>query len=231
MATKMNTTRRKILAGLASLPVTGGVSTFAIASEPELAELIAAHKAAYVRLDRAVGARNDIEETVDDDRRKNPVLVPLAVMPNGECHSGYYELGPISPDEIRKGIRDTHDSLRRIHCSKWSRVMFPELAVAAERELEASQARALQALADAEAGIEERERNSGLTAAEEAVDAADEDEFKARLALVIYAPRNDEEALAKREYIEKSPPFRDGWCSDNTNFVEAMIEHLNAVRV
>lgn len=219
--------RRRFLATGSASAVFGALGAAAQGAETsELSNLIEAHRSAYVRLDSAVGVRNDIEDAMMKDRRKNPVLVPLAVMPNGKCGSGYYELGPFSAEKIHQGIRETHDNLRRTHCSSWSRVMFPELAVAAERELDASEKRALQALADAEAGIEERDRASGLTAAEDAVEAAEKEEFETRLSFAVYLPRNAAEASAKKEYIEQSPPFCSGWCGDSVEFVNAMIVRL-----
>jgi hypothetical protein len=219
--------RRLFLATGSASAVFGALGSAAQGGETsELLNLIEAHRSSYARLDDAAGVRNDIEEAVDEDRCKNPVLVPLSVMPNGDGGSGYYELGSVSAEEIRQGIRDTHENLRRIHCSTWSCVMFPDMAAAAERELDASQERAFQALADAEAAIEAHERNSGLTAAEEAVEAAEKKEFETRLSLAVYVPRNAAEANAKKEYIEKSPPFRDGWCSDSAQFVTAMIARI-----
>lgn len=221
--------RRLFIAAGSAATVLGGLGSAAQGAETsELSTLIEAHRSAYDRLDSACGVRNDIEEAVVKDRRENPVFVPIAVLPNGEAGgSGYYELGPVSSEEIRDYIIDSHNKLRSIHCTKWSRAMFPDLAVAAERELEASQERALHALADAVARIEARKRDSGLTAAEEVVEAAAMEEFDTRLSLAVYAPRNAAEANAKREYIENSPPFREGWCSDNTELVDAMIARIS----
>ena len=84
-----------------------------------------------------------------------------------------------------------------------------------------------EAVADAEAGIAAREQASGLTAAQAAVAAAEAEEAEARLALAVYAPRNAAEKAAKRQYIENATPFRDGWCSDNDEFVAAMIARID----
>lgn len=56
--------------------------------------------------------------------------------------------------------------------------------------------------------------------------SADHEEFDARLALVLYLPRNSREAEAKQRYMDRSPPFRDGWCEDCAGFVRAMIRQL-----
>lgn len=127
-----STTRRKVLAGIAALPVMAETAALAREAAPGLAELIEFHRIAYRRLDDAVSKRNEIEDALREERRRHPILVPLAVLPNGDCHSGFYELGPISPEEIRRGIEQTHDQLRRVHCSKRSRAMFPEFPDAME---------------------------------------------------------------------------------------------------
>ena len=224
--------RRGFLRSLASLPLIGSFlaesvePTDAASAGSLLPELISAHESAFARLERAIGVRNRIEEEIDEDRCRNLVLVPIAVMPNGDLYAGCCDLAQMPSFEIRRVIRDTHDKLRQSHCSKWSRVAIPEFVAAAERELDASQARALQVLADAEAARDAREQEAGLTAAQEAVGAAEEQEFEARLSLAVYAPRNAAEAAMKRAYIEQSPPFREGWCSDNPEFVKAMIARL-----
>ncbi|MDZ5448642.1 hypothetical protein [Labrys sp. ZIDIC5] len=226
-----NIDRRAALAGSASFLAAvaagafGDAPTAFAAGRTPLPILIQAHKDAYSRFNHVVGVRNELEKAEDKIRRNNPILVPLAVMSNGTSPI-YYELRSRSADDIRKGILDTHDKLRCVHCPDWSRAMFPELSAAAERELDASQERALRALADAEAELEARKRDFGLAAAEEAVSAAEGEEFEARLSLALYVPRNTAEAAAKREYIDNSPPFRDGWCSDNAEFVDAMIARL-----
>lgn len=225
-----STTRRKVLAGIAALPVMAETAALAREAAPGLAELIEFHRIAYRRLDDAVSKRNEIEDALREERRRHPVLVPLAVLPNGECHSGFYELGPISPEEIRRGIEQTHDQLRRVHCSKWSRAMFPEFPDAMEAALQASQERAIRALAEAEAAVAAREQEAGLADAQGVVDAMEEAEFDARLRLVMHVPASTEEAQVKADYIETSPPFRDGWCEDCPDFVRAVIDRLGSIQ-
>lgn len=191
-----------------------------------LEELIEVHKAAFERVSDAYSRLESLQRAVDEDRQKNPILVPFAVMPNGKCYGGYCEYPPLTRDEIRKRIKEYHVSLRTMHCSKWSHMMFPDFAAAMEAELEASQARALQALADAEASMAARRSDAGLSDLQQTADAANEEEVNARLALALFLPRDEQEATAKRTYIEEAPPFRDGWC-DDSDFVEALLDGLS----
>lgn len=53
-----------------------------------------------------------------------------------------------------------------------------------------------------------------------------EAEAAARLAIVLHRPRDADEEALKRKYWQESPPFRDGWCEQEEDFVEAVYEAL-----
>jgi hypothetical protein len=225
-----NLTRRKLISRSVALASAAAVPTIAPAlATPAggsgLAELIEAHRAAWARIDQASERWDKSDHAFHADCKKNPILVPAAVMANGKGWGEFLEFPTLRRDEVEKRIERFHDNLRRAHCSKWSRSTFPDFAAAAEREVEESQARALQALADAEAAIEAREQSFGLIDADKAFDAANEDEFAARLALVLFAPRDEREAAIKRRYFDESPPFSDGFW-DTEKFAEALMDHL-----
>ncbi len=222
--------RRELIAGSAA-----GAAALAIAAVPavagasDLAQVIEAHRVAFQRYRTRLGELTEIEDALSDARRKNPAMVPISILPNGESRSGCYELGAISAEEIRKDIKRTHDQLRELHCSKWSRMMLPDFAAAMEGALLASQERAVRALEQAEASIAERERDAGLPEAQAAVRETQQVELDARVRLTLAVPANAEEARAKAQYIKDSPPFRDGWCSEE-DFVRAMIDRLGEHR-
>jgi hypothetical protein len=71
-----------------------------------------------------------------------------------------------------------------------------------------------------------REKEIGLTGAVAAYDATAAAECDARLPLLLYLPADAEEARAKAAYVKKSAPFRDGWCSTDDGFMEAVIDRL-----
>lgn len=197
---------------------------------PGLGKLIEAHRVANAHYENALIVQEKVEEAFYIESHNSTVLVPLSITPSGKCYSGYHELGPISPAEIRKSILDIHRRLRDVYCSAFARDALPELALAAERELELSQERALQALAEAEQDAAARERDPRRMAAREVTDRAQREEFDARLALAVYVPRSNQEAYVKRKYIETSEPFGDGTCIEGSEFVDAIIAKINDMR-
>jgi hypothetical protein len=54
-------------------------------------------------------------------------------------------------------------------------------------------------------------------------------ETEARVEIVMYAPRNPSEVKLKANYIDKSTPFRDGWCYDE-DFLDALLKRACEVR-
>jgi hypothetical protein len=201
-------------------------------------DLIEAHRAAVVRVETADKEYNRCDLRLDELKEEDEGLnVPLAVWPDGQCDSGFkhYAWGiratatSKATAEIARAIADVHADLRRLHCSKWTRTMFPDLAAAAEAELAASEARALAALAAAETRFKELRAQTGYDAAYREREAAWHVEFVARLDLVAYVPRSEAEAEARRTYAENCSVFRDGWHYDDV-FIQALMERLGILK-
>ncbi len=160
------------------------------------------------------------------DQRK-PICVPSVSLPNGkDAGSGSYQLGAFKAKDIRAKIDEAHEAIERVHCSRFSKAMFPELAATVQSNMVISKARSYARLEAAEA--EMTARWSRHREAQALREAADDEEHLARLALVLCQPRDVAEAAQKAAYIDSFKSFYD-FCDDE-RFVPALVAALGAAK-
>ena len=172
--------RRSVTTGLAAAVAVVPVAGLCSSGAGTVPEIIEEHRAAFERLSVVLDDRDSIQLAFSKELERDPVLVPLNVMPDGNTTaSGHYDLR-IGEGRIRQHIREHSKRLREIHCSKWSRAMVPDFAPVMAAAIKAGEKRALKALKEAIARAAARKEKAGLTHAEELVEHLSQAELKAR---------------------------------------------------
>ena len=188
----------------------------------DLQTLIDQHKAALDRANEKTGVLWQRRNALD---AAEPIMVPVSVRPDGSTPARL-EMGVISPDEMRRQIRQHHSALLERHCSEAMRVINPQAVEALRASIVICEQAALEALAEKQAEYVQRIHQHGVDVAQDEADAAMAEETKARLDLVLYRPKDAREQAGKASYIEASAVFADGLCEE-PDFVGALIERMN----
>lgn len=188
----------------------------------DLRTLIDNHKAALDRSNEKTGALWQRRGELD---AAEPIMVPISVRPDGSTPARM-EMGVISPDEMRRQIRQHHSALLERHCSEAVRALNPQAVEALRASIVICEQEALEALAEKEAEYAQRIRHHGVDIAQDEAEEAMAEETKARLELVLYRPKDKREQAEKAAYIEASAVFADGLCEE-PDFVGALIERMS----
>jgi hypothetical protein len=192
-----------------------------------LSEMIERHRGALDKWRAAADAEEQAYSRAFDLDQRKPICVPSVSLPNGrDAGSGSYQLGIFSAEKIRARIDEAHEAIERVHCSRFSKAMFPELAATVQISMAASKQRSYAQLEAAEVKMESRwlPHRDAMTIRE----AADDEEHLARLAFVLYRPKDNAEAAQKAAYIDSFESFYD-FCDDE-RFIRGLVAALGAVK-
>jgi hypothetical protein len=219
--------RRSLLKVSTALAATSALAPIVAAIEARsIGVLIAAHQEAFAAYNEAIDVWSSLQDAFSD--REHP-RVAISISTNGERLSGYYELGPISADQIRKYIIECHQRLREIHCGRWASSMVPDFVAAVEREVNAAEQRSLDNL-DAILAQQEADRAaSGIIEADEEVKRRCQAERKEMALLLAHRPANEAESVAKVDYIEAHSERIGESVIDDDGMTPFLLEILNGI--
>lgn len=215
--------RRTALTVVAAAPAAVAMAAPAQSGQ-DIYALIEAHKAAMQRFDAIIDLHEEAEDRFRKDWDANPVMVPMAILPNGQHVSPWCDIRLNDRDQLLSGINRYYEE----GCAgiRWVRAVSPERADELEAVLKGMKRRAVAYIKKAEAMLAEREDQAGLTEANELYHAASEAEVEARADLVAYRPRTEAEAKAKAEYLKGCAALHEEW---GQGFVESLVQRLSVV--
>lgn len=176
-----------------------------------IATLIEAHRRADAELE---AASLEVEAAQERARESEPeIMVPFGFRPDGQ-QAGYLVFDELGEAQCSKTIREFHGKKRRMLAEPWIVALGQQAGKDIATEIDASESRALLALASAVEQHEAHLVRCGVRDADRAFVAAHDDENCARLALLLARPSTDEEAKMKAEYVATAEAFGD-YCLDD----------------
>jgi len=186
-------------------------------------DAIERHRLAYIQLNAACEHRNRI---YDEARKTEPeIQVILGVRPDGEL-GGFQLYGVKADDLILADIEDYHRRKERLFADPWAKHFTRDPAQIAEA-IATSKQHALDSLAEAERTLAAHYDAAGLNKAGTALHDAEEEEYQARLVLIMAVPADAAEVEARSAYCATSDPFFENWTEeDSARIVRDMLKGI-----
>lgn len=190
------------------------------AAPTSLRDLIEAHDCAAAVLWQAIDDADEIEAKLRKKLGLKKMLVPLTMVGgvNGPVRS-YHEVSLRYPGESTP-FAHAHNELRERLSPEWMRTALPDHHAAVSAALDESETRVLRIYKVKVAFLEKCKRGAGLSAAIERVNAADEAEIQAKIAVLLYQPTDASEAKLKAEHLDLED------MADDEKLLAALLRHF-----